>query len=457
MTTVPSRADEHPFTRSPHRTLVSLSIPVLISLIAEPLTGLADTAFVARLGSAPLAALGVGTVLLSSVFWIFNFLGIGTQTEVARALGAGRRERAREITGLALLLSAVAGILLFAAGFPYVQAAASAMGASGTVRQGAALYLSIRLLGAPAMFLTTVAFGALRGLQDMRTPLRIAVGFNAANIVLDPILIFGLGPVPAMGIAGAAGATVASQWLGAFWALLALRRRLGYPERLHARDAGLLLVVGRDLVLRTGLLTAYLLLTTRAATRSGTDSGAAHQAIRQVWLFTALLLDAYAATAQSLVGYFFGAGRVDQARRVARVACLWSLGTGFTLTLAMWLGERAVAGLLIPDSARGIFAAAWIVCALTQPLNALSFATDGIHWGTRDYAYLRNAMVAATGAGALAIYLLDERASGALTWVWIITGAWVGIRAFFGVARIWPGIGSSPFSTGRDGHGGARS
>ena len=97
MITVPSRADEHPFVRSPHRTLVSLSIPVLISLIAEPLTGLADTAFVARLGSAPLAALGVGTVLLSSVFWIFNFLGIGTQTEVARALGAGRRERAKEV------------------------------------------------------------------------------------------------------------------------------------------------------------------------------------------------------------------------------------------------------------------------------------------------------------------------------------------------------------------------
>jgi len=82
-------ADSHPFVRNPHRTLIALSLPVLLSLVAEPLTGLVDTAFVARLGAVPLAALGVATVLLSSVFWIFNFLGIGTQTEVARAEGPG--------------------------------------------------------------------------------------------------------------------------------------------------------------------------------------------------------------------------------------------------------------------------------------------------------------------------------------------------------------------------------
>ncbi len=68
---------EHPFTRRPHRTLVAMSLPVLVSLIAEPVTGLVDTAFISRLGTPPLAALGVATVLFSSVFWVFNFLGIG--------------------------------------------------------------------------------------------------------------------------------------------------------------------------------------------------------------------------------------------------------------------------------------------------------------------------------------------------------------------------------------------
>ena len=79
-----------------------------------------------------------------------------------------------------------------------------------------------------------------------------------------------------------------------------------------------------------------------------------------------------------------------------------------------------------------------------QPLNALAFATDGIHWGTGDFRYLRNAMVAATGLGSFAVLLIDESVPQALTWIWIITGLWVAIRAGFGVARIWPGIGDSP-------------
>ncbi|MFQ5418205.1 MAG: MATE family efflux transporter, partial [Myxococcota bacterium] len=76
-----------------------------MSLIAEPLTGVADTAFIARLGAAPLAALGAATALLSSVFWVFNFLGIGTQTEVAHSLGDAGGLRGRNATGLALALA----------------------------------------------------------------------------------------------------------------------------------------------------------------------------------------------------------------------------------------------------------------------------------------------------------------------------------------------------------------
>ncbi len=439
-------ADSHPFLRAPHRTMLALSAPVLVSLIAEPLTGLADTAFVARLGSGPLAALGVGTVLLSGVFWIFNFLGIGTQTEVARTTGAGRPERAREIAGLALVLSAAAGAGLLILGAAAAVPLAGAMGAEGEVQAGVVIYLRIRLLAAPAMLITTAAFGALRGLQDMMTPLRIAVGLNLMNVALDPLLIFGAGPIPAMGIAGAAWATAASQWAGAAWSLASVRRRLGFPARLSGADAHLLLVVGRDLFFRTGLLTAFLVLGTRAATRIGAEAGAAHQAIRQVWVFTALALDAFAATAQSLVGYFCGAGRIAAARHVARVACAWSVAAGVLLAAAMLLGEQAVARLLVPAGALPLFGTAWTVAALSQPLNAVSFATDGVHWGTGDYRFLRNAMAAATGAGALAILLLDESRPGAFTSVWIITAGWITIRAVFGLLRIWPGIGRAPLA-----------
>jgi MATE family multidrug resistance protein len=443
-TPLPEDPGRHPFLRSPHRTFFSLSLPVLLSLVAEPLTGLADTAFVSRLGAAPLAALGVGTVVLSSVFWMFNFLGIGTQTEVARSVGAGDGSRACEINGLALALSALFGLGWLVVGMLGADMAAAGMGASGEVHQSATLYLRIRLLAAPAVLVTTAAFGTLRGLQDMRTPLRIAVTINVLNIVLDGVLIFGMGPVPAFGIAGAAWATVAAQTLGGLWALMAVRARLGLPARVHGRDARRLLVVGRDLFLRTGLLTLFLLLTTRAATRIGAEAGAAHQAIRQVWLFTALLLDAFAATAQSLVGYFRGAGRLPVMRRVAFIACAWSLGTGVLLGLAMWLGQAAVARWLVPTAAQPVFFAAWLVAAAMMPINALSFATDGIHWGTSDYRFLRNAMLLATALGTGGLLFLGS-GPGALTLVWVVTAGWVLVRAVLGVARIWPGIGASPF------------
>ena len=443
-------SEEHSFSRRPHRTLLALSLTVLISLVAEPFTGLVDTFFVARLGALELAALGVAAVMLSSVFWLFNFLGIGTQTEVARSYGAADPVRAREASTLALALGLLLGVALAAVSWPWLEAAARWMGADASMSGSAVAYLRVRLLGGPATLMMIAAFGALRGLQDMRTPLRIALASNALNIVLDPLLIFGWGFVPALGVAGAAWASTVSQYLAALWGLLAVRRRLGLTVQLHWREAARLLRVGRDLFLRTGLLLLFLLLATRVATQSGAATGAAHQAIRQVWLLTALALDALAMSAQSLVGYFMGAGSVVGARRVARVACQWGLIAGVLLSVCMLGLEGAVATGLVPPPARSVFILAWRVSALTQPLAALSFVTDGVHWGTADYRYLRNAMLLATGLGIVVMLGIDPRGPAALTWVWATTAGWLLVRAFFGVARIWPGLGHSPLRIARD-------
>ena len=147
-----------------------MSLPVLLSLVAEPLTGLVDTAFVARLGAESLAALGAGTVALSSIFWAFNFLGIGTQTEVAQAYGRQEVERASEIGGLAVALSIAIGVLLTGVGLFVVPYVSSIMGAEGAVHDFASQYIRVRLFGSPAVLVSLAAFGILRGLQDMRTP-----------------------------------------------------------------------------------------------------------------------------------------------------------------------------------------------------------------------------------------------------------------------------------------------
>ena len=341
MKTKPFQLDSHPFLHRPNRTILYLSLPILFSLIAEPVTGLVDTGFVARLGAVPLAALGVGTSALTSIFWIFGFLGIATQTEVAQISGRGDASALSKTVSLALVLGFIASLLLSGLLLPGAALASSMLGAEGEVLRLATDYMRLRLLGAPAVIIVVVGFGALRGLQDMRTPLWIALGINICNIVLDYALIFGWAIIPALGVAGAALASTLSQWLGAIWMLWEIHRRFGLTGAIHLREGLGLLRVGRDLLLRTGSLTLFTLLATRVATQMGAEAGAAHQVIRQVWFFTALLLDSFSNTAQSLVGYFYGSGRVAYARRVANSTTKWSLGTGFFLLLAMLLAAKS--------------------------------------------------------------------------------------------------------------------
>jgi MATE family multidrug resistance protein len=116
------------------------------------------------------------------------------------------------------------------------------------------------------------------------------------------------------------------------------------------------------------------------------------------------------------------------------------------LALIMWFGRSLAIAAFVPQTAVQIFLPAWLVAAAAQPLSALSFATDGIHWGTGDFRYLRNAVAVATGCGAAALVLIDKGRTDALSLIWIVTAGWIFVRALFGMIRIWPGVGKSPLT-----------
>ena len=433
------------FLLQPHRTILFLTLPILLSMIAEPVTGLVDTGFVARLGTAPLASLGVGAGALSSIFWIFGFLGVATQTEVAQAYGRRDLPAAVNAVSLALMVGLLLSLLLSALLIPGASLMARALGGAGEVLSLSTGYIQLRLIGAPGVIITIVGFGALRGVQDMKTPLLIALGINAANIVLDILLIFGGLGIPPLGVAGAALASSLSQWLGAAWMLWELRRRLGLTREINLRDGLRLLRVGKDLFIRTGSLTLFTLVATRAATQLGAEAGAAHQVIRQLFFFTALLLDAFGNTAQSLIGYYYGGGRMREAKKVALTAAGWGLGSSALLTMAMLAAAPLIGRVLVPADAVPVFAGAWTVFALSLPLSALAFITDGILWGASDYGYMRNAMLIATACGLIGLQMVADESASDFLGVWLATALWIGIRATLGALRVYPGIGRSPF------------
>ena len=442
------------FVAHPHRTFVALSVPILGSLIAEPLTGLVDTAFVARLGVEPLAALGVGTMVLSALFWALSFLGVATQTRVATFFGTENRDgvsgrAAARMCLVAVVLALVLGAALATIGMPLAGAASRAMGAEARVAELSEDYLRFRFVGAPAMLACFAAFGALRGAHDMRTPLWIAGGMNGLNLALDPLLIFGFAGLPAMGVSGAALASTVSQWVGALWATVAAFRCLGRPDGFDWRQAQGLLVAGVDLFLRAACLNGFLILGTWKATAIGAGSGAVHQVVRSTWFFNALFMDSFAISAQSLVAHFLGAGDRAQARRVARVTCKWSCGAGAALGLAMIVLETGVSRLYIPPVAAALFSVPWRIAALTQPISGLTFGTDGVHFGSGDFKFLRNAVVAALVVGAILVLWADPDSPGALNFVWWSFTVWTSVRAVAGTLRIWPGFGTAPLARQR--------
>jgi MATE family multidrug resistance protein len=318
------------------------------------------------------------------------------------------------------------------------------LGAAGDVKSAAVTYMRIRIYGAPAVLLTLASFGALRGKQDMKSPLWVALGVNALNIILDWVLIFGYGPISGMGVAGSALASTISQWLGAIASILLAARGVGLRFSISLSDTRSLMSIGSDMFIRTALLNLFIAYTTRGANSIGADAGAAHQIVRQMWVFTALTLDAFAAAAQSLVGFFIGQGSIKIARKVASTGMVWSIGSGAVLGILMWLGRSWVIQLMVPDSSIQLFLGAWLISAIGQPINAVSFLTDGVHWGTGDFPYLRNAMIVVSIIGMLSLWILERSGQNSLEWIWIITTLWVTLRAIFGAIRIWPGIGKSP-------------
>jgi Na+-driven multidrug efflux pump len=166
------------------REIFRLAVPALGALAAEPLYVLVDTAIVGHLGVAPLAALAIAGTLLTGAFTLFNFLTYGTTAQVARYHGAGDERTAASLGVQALWLSVAIGIVLLALAELLARPAVELMGGSGHTADLAVLYMRIAAIGLPFALIALAGQGYLRGVSDLRTPLRIVIAANAANVVL---------------------------------------------------------------------------------------------------------------------------------------------------------------------------------------------------------------------------------------------------------------------------------
>jgi putative MATE family efflux protein len=201
-------SDRGPSGRRRHdREIVALALPAFGALVAEPLFLMVDSAVVGHLGTAQLAGLGVAAALLTTAVNVFVFLAYATTAAVARRVGAGDLPAALRQGVDGIWLALLLGGLVIAAVLPAAPGLVDLFGASGKAAPYAGSYLRISSLGIPAMLMVLAATGVLRGLQDTRTPLVVAVGGFTANAGLNAALVYGAG----LGIAGSAWGTVVAQ------------------------------------------------------------------------------------------------------------------------------------------------------------------------------------------------------------------------------------------------------
>ncbi len=403
------------------REIVRLAVPALGALAAEPLYILADTAIVGRLGTPQLGGLAVASTILLTGYALFIFLAYGTTAAVARLVGAGDVTRACHQAVQGMWLALGIGVVLTGAGFVLAEPLVGAMGAAGEVRTHALTYLRISLAGVPALLLTLAGTGYFRGLQDTRTPLVVAVVSVLANLVIEVVLIFGLG----YGIGASALATVIAQcgaaaayvwWIGRD----ARARSVGVRPQLRAiRRAA---VVGRDLFVRTAALRLALTLATAIAARIGVIDLGAHQIAFELWSFLALVLDSIAIAGQAMTGRLLGEGDPDGARAAARRMLQWGLVAGAGFGAVVLLLRDALPAVFTDDPdviARCAFVLVFV--AVLQPVNAVVFVLDGVLIGAGDMRFLAWAMVGAAAVfapAAVAVLVLDL----GLGWLWAALG-----------------------------------
>jgi len=416
------------FTRSPQDAeILRLAVPAFGALIAEPLFLLADSAIVGRIGTTALGGLGVASQALTTLVSISIFLAYGTTAAVARQLGAGDRRAAIRQGIDGLWLAGAIGAMVLVVAWPFAPAIIHAFGASPGVTQGAVTYLRISLLGAPAMLGVLAGTGVLRGLQDTRTPLAVAVGANLLNIMLNALLVLGL----RWGLAGSAWGTVVAQNAAAAVYLTVVARgarRAGVafgPDRAGLRAAAL---AGAALVVRTLSLQAVLVVTTAMAAQMGDDAIAAHQIAFRLWVLLAFALDAIAIAGQAITGRYLGAGDVAGARAATRRMTGWGVVYGLVFG-ALLLAARPflpdVFGVT-PDVARLLLAVLLIV-ALQQPVAGVVFVLDGVLIGAGDQNYLALAGLAATAVFAVAALYVHVTAGG-LVALWLAYSLWLVAR-----------------------------
>jgi MATE family, multidrug efflux pump len=393
-----------------HRRVLKIALPIVLSNATVPILGAVDVGVVGQLGeAAPIGAVAIGAIILTTIYWIFGFLRMGTVGLVGQAAGAGDDDEVSAWLTRALLVAGLGGLGLIVLQIPLFWAAFQLSPASVEVEALARSYLAIRIWTAPAAIAVFALTGWLVAMERTGAVFWVQLVMNGTNIALNFLFVLGFG----WGVDGVAIATVIAELIGAGLALWFCRgafERPAWREPARVMERTKLVrmaLLNTDILLRSAMLMIIFTSFVFLGARFGDVTLAANEVLIQFMYITAYAMDGFAFSAETLIARAYGRRDVDRVRRSALITSIWGGVVCLTMALAFlfagpWLVDLMAKDVEVQQTARDYLW--WMVAAPLVGCAAWMF--DGIFIGAARGRDMRNMMAVSFAIYWGAIFVL---------------------------------------------------
>lgn len=385
-----------------NKQILHIALPSIISNITVPLLALVDTTIVGHLGSASyIAAIALGGMIFNMIYWLFNFLRMGTGGLTAQAYGANQHQATSYILLRSLTISGGIALTLLLLQRPIFQVTFHFVTATAEVRSLASIYFNILIWGAPAMLALYSFTGWFLGMQNARIPMCIAITQNVVNIAVSTLLVFGCH----LKIEGVALGTLISQYTALLLAVIFCLTKFDVKQHFELKailDINTLkrfFQINRDIFLRTLCLIAVTTYFTSAGSTQGELTLAANTLLMQFFIIFSYFMDGFAYAGEALGGRYFGAHDRLNFQRVTRCLFAWGGALSVLFFFIYFLSGTSLLHLLTDDSQVINRAQQYLPIIYFIPLISFAaFLFDGLYIGTTATRYMLISMFCASAA-----------------------------------------------------------
>lgn len=385
-----------------NKQILHIALPSIISNITVPLLAIVDTTIVGHLGSASyIAAIALGGMIFNMIYWLFNFLRMGTGGLTAQAYGASQHQATSYILLRSLTIAGGIALTLLLLQRPIFQVTFHFVTATTEVRSLASIYFNILIWGAPAMLALYSFTGWFLGMQNARIPMCIAITQNVVNIAVSTLLVFGCH----LKIEGVALGTLISQYTALLLAVIFCLTKFDVKQHFELKailDINTLkrfFQVNRDIFLRTLCLIAVTTYFTSAGSTQGELTLAANTLLMQFFIIFSYFMDGFAYAGEALGGRYFGAHDRLNFQRMTRCLFAWGGALSVLFFFIYFLSGISLLHLLTNDSQVINRAQQYLPIIYFIPLISFAaFLFDGLYIGTTATRYMLISMFCASAA-----------------------------------------------------------